>query len=386
MGLHVCVLVVAIVTVSCGPKATSVVHPRNRALLAEARDHASRDEVDEAERAYAAAYAQTKDFAILQERVEFLIRAGRATKAVEAAKAHVDRHVREKRAVSLYGEALLGAERGGDALENAELLRQLEGEAPGGYEQQGRALVLVNRPEEGLEALHKAVQLGGAVARYHRSLGLALHELGKDDEAALEFRAVVKAAPKDAEARALLAMALRGQLEYAEARATLEAALTLDPKSGRAYFELGLLHEVMKESDEAEQALSRAIELSPHEGLHWYGIAERHRLSKRTDDAVIAYKRALAIDPPYARAFEQLGLIFDSRGSYDEAEPLLLEAIKRRPRPISYARLGAIFARKQDAVKALEYYERFLELAEKSDPERPRAVSAEKKLKPARKR
>jgi tetratricopeptide (TPR) repeat protein len=70
----------------------------------------------------------------------------------------------------------------------------------------------------------------------------------------------------------------------------------------------------------------------------------------------------------------------------DEAEPLLLEAIKRRPRPISYARLGAIFARKQDAVKALEYYERFLELAEKSDPERPRAVSAVKKLKPARKR
>src|SRR5258705_5469179 len=64
-----------------------------RALVSEARDDAKNGEYDAADKKYADAYAASKDFDILEERVDFLIHSGRATKAVDAAKAYYDANV-----------------------------------------------------------------------------------------------------------------------------------------------------------------------------------------------------------------------------------------------------------------------------------------------------
>ena len=64
-----------------------------KALVSEARDAAKNGEYDAADGKYAEAYETSKDFDVLEERVDFLIHAGRATKASDAAKAYLDANV-----------------------------------------------------------------------------------------------------------------------------------------------------------------------------------------------------------------------------------------------------------------------------------------------------
>src|SRR5690606_35044383 len=76
-------------------------NPDARALVAEARDDAKAGEYDAADRAYAEAYELSKDFDILEERVDFLIHSGRAALGVEAAKAYYDANVSDTRGYAL---------------------------------------------------------------------------------------------------------------------------------------------------------------------------------------------------------------------------------------------------------------------------------------------
>src|SRR4051812_44267488 len=159
-----------------------------KALVTQARESAKNSDYEAADKAYADAYEKSKDFDILEERVDFLIHSGRASKGVDAAKAYYDANVSDQKGYQLYAEALLSAERGQEALEVADQLIQLNPDEPAGHEKKGRALILLDKKEEGLESLRKAVQLDSASATYHRSLGVALNKLGRIDESALEFR------------------------------------------------------------------------------------------------------------------------------------------------------------------------------------------------------
>src|ERR1041385_2020586 len=177
-----------------------------KALVSEARDDAKNGDYDAADSKYAEAYDISKDFDVLEERVDFLIHAGRATKAAEAAKAYLDANVSDKNGYILYAEALLAGNKGEEALEVSDQLIQLNADEPAGYEKKGRALILLEKNEEGLDMLRKAVQMDPKSAAFHRSLGSALNKLGKIDESALEFQAAIKADPDDAEAHVLLGM------------------------------------------------------------------------------------------------------------------------------------------------------------------------------------
>src|SRR6476469_6450452 len=58
----------------------------SKALVSEARDDAKNGDYDAADSKYAEAYSMSKDFDVLEERVDFLVHAGRATKAADVAK------------------------------------------------------------------------------------------------------------------------------------------------------------------------------------------------------------------------------------------------------------------------------------------------------------
>src|SRR5687768_3996623 len=64
-----------------------------RSLVSEARDDAKAGDYDAADKKYAEAYEASKDFDILEEHVDFLIHAGRASKAIETAKVYYDAQV-----------------------------------------------------------------------------------------------------------------------------------------------------------------------------------------------------------------------------------------------------------------------------------------------------
>src|ERR1041385_5111638 len=102
----VCLLLVA--GAGCGSPPKTVKHAKKevkhdaRALLSEAREDAKAGEYDAADKAYAEAYDSAKDFDILEERIDFLVHAGRAGKAVEAAKTYYDANVADTKGWALY--------------------------------------------------------------------------------------------------------------------------------------------------------------------------------------------------------------------------------------------------------------------------------------------
>lgn len=372
---------VLVCMVACGgaPKAPKHVKaPKEdkqdaHALLAEAREHAKNNDVDAADKSYAEAYASGKEFDVLEERVDFLIHAGRVQKAQDTAKEYLDANLTDARGYNVYAEALLAGNRGSDALEVCDQLLQIKDE-PAAHEKRGRALLLLDRLEDGLDELRKAKDGDAKNPAFHITLGKALAKAKKIDEAALEFQAALKFAPADAEVYVLLGMARREQGEYKDAKEYLDKALEIDRNNGRAYFELGLLYDKQNREGDAEMALAQAVQKSPNESLYWYAYGEVFRGQERYDDALKAYKRAVEIDPPYAKALGKYATLLIERKQYEEAEDVLNKAIRKEPRNASnYFHLGALYQAKKKNKLAAENYQRFLDLAPKSDPDWPKA-------------
>ena len=352
------------------------------AILGEARDEAKAGEIDAADALYEEAYDVGQDFEILEERVDFLIQAGKATRATEAAKAFYDQNPTDPKGYELYAEALLAAGKGEEANTVADELIGLNGAVAVGYAKKGRALLMLDRDEEALDNLRKAIEIEDDKVEYHIALGLALHKLGKIDEAQLRFRTAVKKAPEDAMAHVYLGMALRDQSELDEAKSFLDRATELDPRNARAYFELGLLYNRKGQQADAEAALSKAVQLAPNDSLFWYAYGEIYRLQNRHDEAMSAYRKALDIDPPYPKALGKLALLLVEKKQYDEAEGLLIPAIRKEPKnPANYFNLGAVYEARRQKKLAIENYEKFLELAPRNDRDRDRARNAIRALK-----
>ena len=127
------------------------------------------------------------------------------------------------------------------------------------------------------------------------------------------------------------------------------------------------------------------MQLSPNESLFWYAYGEIYRVQERFDEAISAYRKAIEIDPPYAKAFQKLGLLLADRKQYDDAETVLTQAIRKEPKnPLPYLALAQVQQQQKKNARALENYEKFLDLAPKNDPDRDRAEAAVKQLKKKR--
>ncbi len=115
---------------------------------------------------------------------------------------------------------------------------------------------------------------------------------------------------------------------------------------------------------------------------YWYALGEIYRLQKQDDKAIKAYKKSLDLDPPYPKATGKLGLLYIYAKHYDDAEAVLIPAIRRDPKnATNYYYLGAVYAAKGQKRIAIENYEKYLDLAPKNDPDRRRAKTAIRKLK-----
>lgn len=353
-----------------------------RELLAQARDEAKAGEIEAADELYEKAYAVDKELEILEEHIDFLLNAGKPTRAAEVAKVYYDGNATDLAGYRLYTAALLAGNKGAEALEVADQMIGIDDEDPYGHERRGRALLLLEKDQEAIQSLRRAVQLDPKNAVFHKSLGTALHKIGEVNEAALEFRAALKFADEDAEAHVLLGMALRDQNELDESRQFLEKALDLDPRNGRAFFELGLLLNRQGKQAEAEDALAKAVKYQPNESLYWYAYGEIYRLQQRFDEALNAYQKAVELDPPYPKAIGKLGLLLVQLKKYDDAEAFLIQGIRKdKTNAVNYLHLGSVYAAKRKYKLAIENFEEFLERAPRNDPDRDRARDAIRELK-----
>ena len=120
-----------------------------------------------------------------------------------------------------------------------------------------------------------------------------------------------------------------------------------------------------KSQDEALERLNKALEYDPKFG-DAYVLKSYVRLEvlPDIDEALAAGRLAVQYAPNNPDAHYTLGLIYEKRGQYAEAERALRAALAANPNYVDvYFTLGALYADElKDQKKAVEAFERYLEL------------------------
>ncbi|MBU1727083.1 MAG: tetratricopeptide repeat protein [Candidatus Omnitrophica bacterium] len=96
------------------------------------------------------------------------------------------------------------------------------------------------------------------------------------------------------------------------------------------------------------------------------------------DLAMSYYQKAIEYDSAYAPAYNDLGVIYESKGFDDRAEQSYLQALRIDPDFMSaYSNLAMFYENKRDLDKAAACWKRRVELG---DPEDPWTIKARKRL------
>ena len=83
------------------------------------------------------------------------------------------------------------------------------------------------------------------------------------------------------------------------------------PDKPNLFTNLGLAHFQLKQSDLAEQAFQQAISRNLNDAVAHNHLGILKRRQGQFQDALIEYQRAIEIDSEYARAYFNLGILFD---------------------------------------------------------------------------
>jgi tetratricopeptide (TPR) repeat protein len=221
----------------------------------------------------------------------------------------------------------------------------------------------------------QAGDLAGAAELYRRALDarpefiLARTNLGellaKQGDLAgtvREYEQAAKDAPESAEILYNLARhrAAAGRTE--EALAAYRKAVALNPKDVRAWNNLGLLLAQQGDSAGAEQTYRSALEKSPNYSLARANLGNLLMDAGRFDEGVAVYEEGVRLDPKNAELMNGLGWRFDQRQDADRALPWYDRALETAPgflaarinRANLLARIGRMDAAEKDARTAAE--------------------------------
>jgi Tfp pilus assembly protein PilF len=232
--------------------------------------------------------------------------------------------------------------------------------------------------------LDEAIRLHPADLSAHRARLLALARAGRRTELDAAAREAL-AGFRDANVLVThFAIVLReaGQVDLA-ARFFSEAA-SLDPRRVDVWLALGNIAFDRRAFDEALAHYARALELKPDSVEALANSGKVHVIRKDAAGAVPFLERALAIQPDSATALGSLGAARIEQGDFDRAEDLLTRAVAagraRETLLSAWGNLGILHLKRRNRAKAIECFERVLEL----DPEDRQARAALERLRQPR--
>jgi tetratricopeptide (TPR) repeat protein len=141
-------------------------------------------------------------------------------------------------------------------------------------------------------------------------------------------------------------LAIKEAPEFAEARRELTGTLI----SQRKY-------------EEARQQLDKALKLVPKDGLLWHYRGELYESVQKADSAIWSYNKAITFADSLQQTHYQVGQLLFARNDYAGAISHLEKAGKQYSNNIKYiATLASAYERTGENIKALEQYQRLLEV------------------------
>ncbi|MBI4600739.1 MAG: VCBS repeat-containing protein [Planctomycetes bacterium] len=246
--------------------------------------------------------------------------------------------------------------------------------------QRGLAHLAARRFEQAAADLGAAARLDPQDIAARRALVLALARAGRRTEAEAQAREAARVFPDPHLLVAQFALVLRQEGLPELAALFFEEAARLDPRRLDAWIGLGNIAFDAKAYPLALERYERALAIEPRSLEALANAGKALTIAKDYGRAKGYLEKAVSLRPDYAAALSPLGGILIEEGDLARAEEVLgraLAAARTRETLLSvHGNLGILHLRRRDRARALECFQKVLEL----DPEDPRAREAVERL------
>ncbi|MCE5194334.1 MAG: tetratricopeptide repeat protein [Nitrospiraceae bacterium] len=205
------------------------------------------------------------------------------------------------------------------------------------------------------------------------NIGLAYSRLGDYPNAEKWYKKSLELEPNYDLALNGLGLVMYKQKKLTESEYWYKKTIQANPKYHLAYYNLGILYEDQKNYDLSISYYKKALEVQPtytNAMINLGLVLETTR--KDFAGAETWYKRALEVEPNNQYAFYNLGFLYNNKenGNYniDTAIYYYQQAIVANPKyDLAYFYLGKLYTEKKEYPKAINSYEKAMQLYDK-DP------------------
>ena len=225
------------------------------------------------------------------------------------------------------------------------------------YRETGEA----ERAREALESAQRAVSLAPALPEAHLALGIVELGRGRSAEAAAAFQKAQDMAPADDAVCRRIADAYAALGRDAEAEAMYRRATDLRPAYWENYNSHGTFSLARGKLDAAKSAFQRVIELRPDSDIGYANLAGAHILGGQLNEAEPLLVAALRIKPG-AAVHNNLGFVYYSTGRFDEAAREFRAAVEDVESANRWGNLGDAYRQLRRPDEARQAYARAIEL------------------------
>lgn len=207
-------------------------------------------------------------------------------------------------------------------------------------------------------------------ARSHYTLGLSHLQNGSPTLALKELLKAVELDSSDAEIQAGLAQAYQLKKAFTEAESHYLKALKLSEDDPRYLNNLAALYIDMEEWDKAidyfTQAANNLLFMRTEVALS--GIGYAHFRKGDYPAALNFYQEAKTIAPGYAPIRVRIGEVFSAMGQDNVARGEFEKALQMNSNYAeAHYRLGMLLLREKNVAKAIQHFQRVIELSPESD-------------------
>jgi tetratricopeptide (TPR) repeat protein len=168
---------------------------------------------------------------------------------------------------------------------------------------------------------------------------------------------------------------------YDQAIQAYQKAIELSPDSPEIYVGLGDAQQGKGQFDEAVAAYQKALQMQPDNARVYFGMGKiLYNEKQEYHEAVAAYQKAIQIDPSFLDAHLSLGDAYEEKGLYQEAIERYGYVLSLDPNHPGASYGMALAYEKVDPKKAIEQWQRYIDLASTMPTEKEWVEIAQKHL------
>jgi tetratricopeptide (TPR) repeat protein len=226
------------------------------------------------------------------------------------------------------------------------------------------------RYQEALGSFQRASELDPALSQAQLGMALALEGLKDEVNAAAHFEQYLATRPDDLETRFHLARLYLEQGKNEQAYEAFQIVYRAKPGTSGLAAALGDVCALLKKFPESEKFYRQALLAAPTEPDLHRALGQTLLAEEKFSEAEVEFRTALKGNPRSRQAGQGLATSLYLQKRYPEAIPLL-EALARAPDPppILIFALATCYDNLHVLQKALENYERFLQLSKGQSPD-----------------